>query len=215
MRRSKKHLRRAPKEANEKAPASEKVAADPAPTVGSTEPIKPNPVKTFSVQPGAMHAAALSPLPSPSRKLMPTPASATAAAITTVATVKSEPKMPAMPSPPPTTEAKPKPTEIASAGAAVPAAAADAAREANIKRGDWVIQVGAFDTEIEAKERLTLAQSKIKDVLGQANSFTEKLAKGDKTMYRARFAGLDRNQAEQACKNLKRSDIPCMLLKSN
>jgi len=185
------------------------VAAQPsAPTAGSTEPIKPNLVKTVTVQPGAARNAALSPLPSASHKLMPIPVNAASASITTVATVKSEPTLPPMPAP--AAEAKAKPTEVASASNNILVSSSAPA----VKRGDWIIQVGAFDTELEAKQRLTLAQTKAKDLLGEANPITEKTAKGDKTMYRARFAGLDHSQAEHACRNLKRSEIPCMLLKN-
>ena len=81
-------------------------------------------------------------------------------------------------------------------------------------RGGWMIQVGAFDVEKDAKERLTLCQSKAKAQLGLASPFTEPVAKGAKTLYRARFAGLDKAQAETACKHLKRSEIPCMLLRN-
>ena len=77
-----------------------------------------------------------------------------------------------------------------------------------------MIQVGAFDVEKDAKERLTLAQSKAKAELGEASPFTEPVAKGAKTLYRARFAGLDKAQAETACKQLKRSEIPCMMLRN-
>ncbi len=77
-----------------------------------------------------------------------------------------------------------------------------------------MIQVGAFPGEKEAKLRLEAAQSKAKDQLGQADPFTEKTTKGDKSMYRARFAGLEKGQAETACKHLKRNEIPCMLLKN-
>jgi D-alanyl-D-alanine carboxypeptidase len=77
-----------------------------------------------------------------------------------------------------------------------------------------MIQVGAFDDEDDAKQRLSAAQSKAKEQLGQADPFTEKVAKGDKALYRARFAGLDKGQAETACKNLKRSEIPCMMLRN-
>ena len=63
-------------------------------------------------------------------------------------------------------------------------------------RGSWTIQVGAFDTKTEAKQRLSTAQDRPKDQLGHASAVTESTEKGDKTMYRARFAGLDRNQAE-------------------
>ena len=88
--------------------------------------------------------------------------------------------------------------------------AADAAKA----RGGWMIQVGAFDDEHEAKQRLEKAQIKAKHQLGKADPFTERIAKGDKSLYRARFAGLDKSEAQAACKHLKRSDIPCMLLKN-
>ena len=77
-----------------------------------------------------------------------------------------------------------------------------------------MIQVGAFPDESNAKERLSAAQSKAKEQLSQADPFTEKVAKGDKALYRARFAGLDKDQAENACKNLKLSESPCILLKN-
>ncbi len=77
-----------------------------------------------------------------------------------------------------------------------------------------MIQVGAFPDEKEAKQRLDAAQSKAKEQLGQADPFTERTMKGDKPFFRARFAGLEKDQAETACQHLKRSEIPCMLLKN-
>jgi len=68
--------------------------------------------------------------------------------------------------------------------------------------------------EKEARERLEAAQSKAKNLLGKADPFTERVEKGDKILFRARFAGLEKTQAEAACKHLKRSEIPCMLLKN-
>lgn len=200
----------------------EQVAVSPAstegPALGSTDPIKPNAVKTFTVHPGSIRTGSLSPpslspMPSDSRKLVPSPASANAK-VTNIATVKSEP-----PAPPP--GAKPgvlgvlpvKSTQVASAGSQVPVPAATAELAAK-PRGGWMIQVGAFDDETDAKQRLSAAQIKAKEQLGQADPFTEKVAKGDRSLYRARFAGLDKNQAENACKHLKRSEIPCMMLKN-
>jgi D-alanyl-D-alanine carboxypeptidase len=81
-------------------------------------------------------------------------------------------------------------------------------------RGDWVVQVGAFDDEKEAKQRLNSAQIRAKTLLGNAEAFTEKVMKGDKALYRARFAGLDKEKAEAACKYLKRNDIACVALKN-
>ncbi len=76
-------------------------------------------------------------------------------------------------------------------------------------RSGWIIQVGAFDDESEAKQRLNTAQNQASDLLRKADPFTEPVTKGDKKLYRARFAGLDRDRAEAACKQLKRNDIAC------
>jgi D-alanyl-D-alanine carboxypeptidase len=78
----------------------------------------------------------------------------------------------------------------------------------------WIVQVGALEAESEAKARLDLVRSKTRDLLARAESFTEPVSKGEKTLYRARFAGLDKDRAEAVCKSLKRSDIPCMALKN-
>ena len=192
------------------APPPDAVTEPAAPSPGSTDPIKPVPIKTVAVQPGAMHTASLTPLPSDSRKLLPAPATANPATVTTITTVKAASPLP--PAKPVQPQQPAQPVKVASAGAMVPA---PAAQELAAKpRGGWLIQVGAFDTETEAKDRLSAAQGNAKEQLGQASPFTEPVAKGDKTLYRARFAGLDKNQAEAACKTLKRSEIPCMLLKN-
>lgn len=203
------------------AATSAAVAAD-APAPGSTEPIKPNAVKTVPVQPGTMYTASLSPLPSDSQQLTPAPAIAGTANITMIATVKSElsPPRPSAPQPSPTDPppaAKPGilgtlPAKIASTSANVPV---PTAAEPAAKRSGWIIQVGAFDDEKDAKQRLEAAQSKARDLLGRADRFTERaVIKGDKIMFRARFAGLEKYQAEAACKHLKHSEIPCMLVKN-
>ena len=208
------------------------VAAD-APAPGSTEPIKPNTVKTVIVHPGSMQTASLSPLPSDNRQLTPAPAVANAANITTINTVKSEssppqlppPQLPPPQSPPPQASAaapppgaKPGilgtlPAKVASVSKSIPVPVA-AAVEPAVKRSGWLVQVGAFDDEKDAKQRLDLAQSKAKDLLGRAEPFTEKTNKGEKTMFRARFAGLEKERAEAVCKQLKRNEIPCMFLKN-
>jgi D-alanyl-D-alanine carboxypeptidase len=81
-------------------------------------------------------------------------------------------------------------------------------------RGGWLIQIGAFDGEGEAKQHLSEAQSKVRDKLAAADPFTERVQKGDKALYRARFAGFDRATAEAACKQLKRNDFECMTVRN-
>ena len=80
-------------------------------------------------------------------------------------------------------------------------------------RGGWAIQVGAYEDEGEAKQKISSAKSKITGVLKKAEAYIERTVKGAKTYYRARFAGFDRDQAEAACKRLKREDVACMALK--
>jgi D-alanyl-D-alanine carboxypeptidase len=81
-------------------------------------------------------------------------------------------------------------------------------------RGGWLIQIGAYEGEDEAKQHLSDAKSKVHTKLATADSFTERVQKGDKALYRARFAGFDKATAEAACKELKRNDFACMTVKN-
>jgi D-alanyl-D-alanine carboxypeptidase len=78
----------------------------------------------------------------------------------------------------------------------------------------WIIQVGAFPAEGEAKQRLSTVQSKASRFLASADAFTETVSKGESVLYRARFAGLGKEQAEAACNYLKRNDVDCMTIKN-
>ena len=87
---------------------------------------------------------------------------------------------------------------------------AAAAKPAVVRTG-WIVQVGALDSENEAQQRIEAARSRAKGLLSKADPFTETVvAKDNKMLYRARFAGLDRDQAEAVCRALKRSEISCM-----
>jgi D-alanyl-D-alanine carboxypeptidase len=169
------------------------VTAAPPPQ-GSTEPIQPTAVRTVKVK--AANARSGSEAP-PMMPPMHT------AMITTVATTKAEP--PAIDDKPVIVGAVPAPRK----------AAKNADNGPNTKRnGDYVIQIGAFDHESEAKHRLSVARDLAKDLLLGADPFTERVDKGNKAMYRARFAGFDKEHAEAACKSLRRGEIPCMMLKN-
>jgi len=79
----------------------------------------------------------------------------------------------------------------------------------------WIIQVGALESESEAQQRLDAARSQAHGLLSKADSFTETVvAKGDRKLFRARFAGLERDQAEAVCKTLKRADISCITMRN-
>jgi D-alanyl-D-alanine carboxypeptidase len=86
----------------------------------------------------------------------------------------------------------------------------DSTKPAAIHTG-WIVQVGALESEDEAQQRIEAARNGAHGLLSKADPFTEPVtAKGDRKLFRARFAGLDRDQAEAVCKALKRSDISCM-----
>jgi D-alanyl-D-alanine carboxypeptidase len=90
-------------------------------------------------------------------------------------------------------------------GAAKPAAA----------RAGWMVQVGALESEGEARERIEAARNQARGLLAKADPFTEPVvAKGDRKLFRARFAGLDHDQAEAVCRTLKRSEISCIAVRN-
>jgi D-alanyl-D-alanine carboxypeptidase len=79
----------------------------------------------------------------------------------------------------------------------------------------WIVQVGALESESEALQRIEAARNQARGLLAKADPFTEPvLAKGDRKLYRARFAGLDRDQAEAVCRTLKHSDISCITVRN-
>jgi D-alanyl-D-alanine carboxypeptidase len=110
----------------------------------------------------------------------------------------------------------PKPAPAAKVAAATstakPAPAAPTAKPQH--RPGWMIQVGAFPAEQAAQQRLSTVQSKASKMLSGAEAFTETVDKAGTTFYRARFAGLDKDKAEAACKYLKKNDVECVTVKN-
>jgi D-alanyl-D-alanine carboxypeptidase len=79
----------------------------------------------------------------------------------------------------------------------------------------WIIQVGALESEDEAQKRIEAARNSARGLLTRADPFTEPvLAKDNRKLYRARFAGLERDQAEAVCRTLRRSDISCITVRN-
>lgn len=104
--------------------------------------------------------------------------------------------------------ADPAPRTVQDNGAIKPAAPATT-------HSGWIIQVGALESEGEAKQRIDLARSKASGLLSKADPFTEPVvAKDNRKLFRARFAGLERDQAEAVCKTLKRADISCITVRN-
>ena len=78
----------------------------------------------------------------------------------------------------------------------------------------WMIQIGATDNVGKADELLARAKLQDHGALASARPFTEKVQKGEATLYRARFAGLEPDTAEAACKTLKKSGFACFTTKN-
>jgi D-alanyl-D-alanine carboxypeptidase len=174
-------------------------------TTVAAEPIKPIHVKTIKVKMAPAQVAALAPAPS-----SPAPAAAHAAsrdsgpaAAATPAPASAEP-----------TRARDLIAETIRATTPPESAVRLFAPSAPPVHSGWIIQVGAFDGEREARERLNAVQAKMGQKLKHASPFTEAVVTGDKTFYRARFAGVEKDQAEAICRQLKRNDISCMTIKN-
>jgi D-alanyl-D-alanine carboxypeptidase len=79
-------------------------------------------------------------------------------------------------------------------------------------RSGHVIQLGASDDERKARAILDNARTRNRTVLADAQAFTEKVQKGDATLWRARFGGFDdAKDANSACAALKKSGFACFV----
>jgi D-alanyl-D-alanine carboxypeptidase len=78
----------------------------------------------------------------------------------------------------------------------------------------WMIQLGATEDLEQAQELLARARSEAHRLPAGARAFTEKVRKGSGTLYRARFAGLAEDSAEETCRELKRSGFACFATKN-
>jgi D-alanyl-D-alanine carboxypeptidase len=210
-------------------------------TAGTSDPIQPVLVKTITYRTAPVQTAPLAPMPplvpaataaaAPQPLPLPQPTVATATRppvipppeptnTNTVVVASTEP--PAVAAAPKAEPAKPepaKPEPIKSEAPKPDTAKRDLTKPpptpAQIRaRGGWLIQIGAYEGEDEARQHLSEAKLKSPSMLAAADPFTERVQKGDKALYRARFAGFDRAMAEAACRQLKRSDIACMTVKN-
>jgi len=201
------------------------VAAKPEPpapaVIAKSEPASPAPTEAPNAEAAPSSAAAAakpeSPKPASAVKPDPAPAAAQKASAPAIA-ANPDPAPAALPAvvrPPSSPVAIPAPRPAAApAMPPAPAAKTAAAAAKPQHRPGWMIQVGAYPAEQAAKERLSAVQSKASKILTGAEAFTETVDKGGATLYRARFAGLDKDTAEAACKYLKKNDVECVPIKN-
>jgi D-alanyl-D-alanine carboxypeptidase len=196
---------------------------------GSNDPIQPLLVKTVSYRIAPVQPAPLAPMPALVAAPAPQPeaprtvvASADTVSPVTIPAVKSDPIKAEAAKPEVAKTLEVAKTEVATTAPASaepakaePVKAEPAKSEPQVRaRGGWLIQIGAYPGEDEAKQHLSAARSKVRDKLAAADPFTERVLKGDKALYRARFAGFDKATADATCKQLKRNDFDCITVKN-
>lgn len=76
-------------------------------------------------------------------------------------------------------------------------------------RPEQIIQVGALESEAEAKERLRIARQHAQPLLDNAKEYIEPVDKGSKRLYRARFA-VDSDMVKAVCVTLKKANMSCV-----
>lgn len=80
--------------------------------------------------------------------------------------------------------------------------------------GTFQIQIGAFGSPVEANSRIASVRQAVSTLLNGHDGITLPVAKGDRTLYRARFAGFDSNGAASTCLELRRRQIDCFVMKA-
>ncbi|MEE9299844.1 MAG: SPOR domain-containing protein, partial [Alphaproteobacteria bacterium] len=81
--------------------------------------------------------------------------------------------------------------------------------------GSWGIQIGAYQSIDAATRALQFANHKIPDLLAPAGPALVPIEHNGHTLYRARYLGLDPDQAKGACRHLAGSAIPCFVVRQS
>src|SRR5262249_50993510 len=224
-----------PADAQMSAPANTMMEKSTLPLSRSGDPTisnQPRMVKTITIHTRPAQSASLAPMPEPVPVAAPTPQPSVQVATRWVASappadqsgnvVASAELMPIAQTPLAKLESK-KIEAVKLAGARVElakvepvsaAATAHIAASAPYAHDGWLIQIGAFDHEDEAKQHLSMAQLKMGKDLATAHPLTERVQKGDNVLYRARFTGLNKESADAVCQQLRRSNMDCIALKN-
>ncbi|WP_407152069.1 serine hydrolase [Bradyrhizobium sp. ORS 86] len=193
---------------------------------GSVEPMKPVKVKTVQVKAGQVKLAAAGPAQSapPITNTIPPRNEVAETSNAMMARAGDMPPQPAnfgtgngiLGVLPASAVQAPGPAAPQAVASIEPAHSQPASKPAAaVAHTGWIVQVGALESESEAKQRIDLARNSARGMLSKADPFTETVvAKGDRKLYRARFAGLERDQAEAVCRTLKRADISCITVRN-
>lgn len=75
---------------------------------------------------------------------------------------------------------------------------------------DWAVQIGSYYEHDRAQAQ---AQAATRWVSGEVAVVEVEIS--NRTLYRARLIGLQKNQAHSACQNLSRKGMDCMVVRSH
>jgi D-alanyl-D-alanine carboxypeptidase len=82
--------------------------------------------------------------------------------------------------------------------------------------GAFQIQIGAYQTQAEAERQLASVRQRVGALLGSRPPVTSEVRQGGKVFYRARYAGFEAQAAaSDACGQLKRLSIDCMVMRAD
>ena len=82
--------------------------------------------------------------------------------------------------------------------------------------GGFQIQIGAYQSEVEAQRQLALVSGRLPAVLGDRVPLSLQARQGTKLIYRARYAGFAAQAAATgACSEIKRLKLDCIVVKGD
>jgi D-alanyl-D-alanine carboxypeptidase len=77
------------------------------------------------------------------------------------------------------------------------------------------VQIGVYSSPSDAERAMANARERAGHVLDDRAPIAVPLNKGDKQLYRARFAGFDSASATSACNELRRNGLDCFVARPN
>ena len=122
------------------------------------------------------------------------------------------PSGPPPPSPPLTKPGTETPSVAAATVAPKTPASPKAFKADSVTARPWGIQVGAYESITAAQIAMRRASARAPSLDG-AKTTLEPSAVGPGTLYRARFLGLYKSDAQRACKTLRAAPMPCIIIR--
>jgi D-alanyl-D-alanine carboxypeptidase len=96
----------------------------------------------------------------------------------------------------------------------VKSATRSSSRAASKVRARYAVQVGAFGSKSQARKAANSAAHKAPKVLAGRKATVKPINNGRRTLYRAWLVGLTAEQAAAACRQLKRADHACLVVRT-